>query len=117
MSEIVRYKGKATLIHRIHMNETLEDQCKYIIEQELFGEEIKMPKYCDSYVEWITEDFYDEYMIKNNNVYKIEFEKMECDYEFYEGKCINDAITEFHVMYYNGGGDLHEAIRQAIYNS
>ena len=117
MSETVRYKGKAILIHRMFLNETLEDQCKYAIEQKLFGEEIKMPKYCDSYEEWIRDDFYDEYMIKNGRLYEIEFEKMDCEYEFYEGKCINDAVTEFHVMYYNGGGDLHEAICNAIDNA
>lgn len=117
MSEIVRYKGKAILIHRIFANETLEQQCKYVIEQELFGQEIKMPEYCESYVEWIQNDFYDKYMVKGNSLYKLEYEKMDCEYEFYEGKCINDAITEFHVMYYNGGGDLHEAICQAIDNA
>lgn len=111
MSETVRYKGKLTKINKIY-GESLENQCKRILEGLDPGFELN--NYYDTYAECLLEEYYDKFYVNEDVLYRIEKEKLDTNFDIFEGhKNINDTI-DFHVMYYNGGCDLSEALDEVI---
>ncbi len=68
MSEVVRYKGKLRLVEKLN-NETLEQQCKRILEEN--DKDIALDSY-DSYEEMFYNKFDKEYVIVENNIYHVE---------------------------------------------
>lgn len=60
MSESVVKIGKLKLVERLE-NETLEEQCKRILESEF--ENFKLKSYYENYKEALESELYDEYYV------------------------------------------------------
>lgn len=104
MSETVRIKGNLIKLDRIQ-NETLEEQCKRILN-------CKLDEFYDTYEEMLKGDYCDKYIILDNNIYEMRYDKEDNECEFFEGEFNEDGSIDFHVMYYNGGCDLTEALEE-----
>lgn len=110
MSEDVYYRGKVKLLER-NLEETLEEQCKRIFNQEL------KKSYHETYADALLEEHYDEYIIYDGNLYSIgDLEDVDIYDELFKSKRIDDKNIGFEVKYYNGGCSLTEAIHQALDN-
>lgn len=110
MSEMVHYNGKLKLVDRLP-NETLEDQCKRLLETD------EVTKYYDSYREMFEDVLYDRYVINDNNIYEILSKKRhEYDEDIFIMKDNKDGTYDYEVMYYNGGCGFTEAIEEAFEN-
>lgn len=108
MSETRRFKGKLKLINRY--NKTLEELC-----EELTPKYAKEDfKYWNSYTQFIEEEMYDTYIIHKGEVYKIEKEEVDVDFEICEGHKNNDNTIDFHVMFYDGGTCLSEMLEEVL---
>ena len=108
MSEVVRKKGCIKLLKR-EEGKTLEEQCKNIILSEV--KDFKgLPSCYDTYAEYLSMELYKKYYIRDNKVYSIELESFNDDYSFFEGDVNENGDINFHVMYYNGGCNLSEAL-------
>lgn len=107
MSEDVRYSGKLMLVTKLN-TETLEEQCKRICNE--IGYELT--KWCDTYEELVRDELYDNYIILEDRLYKMEY---TCDQngEYFEANYDAEGNIKFEVGFYNGGCDLHEAIEEA----
>ena len=104
MSEMVKYKGKATLVEKLE-NETLEEQCKRLLEN------VELESYYDSYMEQIGyED--NNYVILSDNIYLLD--KKECDFndDYCHINKIDDKTFEFDTAFYNGGTSLCEMLEE-----
>lgn len=109
MSEQVYKTGKLKLIEK-KPYETLEEQCKRILEEHNKDTELD---FYDSYVEMFNDEFYYEYIILDDNIYKvIELNDSDCDniYELHDNK---DGTMNFVLSYYNGGESFDEAMEEA----
>ena len=110
MSEQVYETGKIKLVEK-KPNETLEEQCKRILEKHNKDTELS---FYDSYVEMFSDEFYYEYIILNNNIYKI-IELNDLDYDnIYELHDNKDGTMNFVLSYYNGGESFDEAMEEAF---
>mgnify|MGYP001851049317 CR=1 FL=1 len=109
MSEQVYETGKIKLVEK-KPNETLEEQCKRILEEHNKDTELD---FYDSYVEMFNDEFYYEYVILEDNIYKV-IELNDSDYnniyELYDNK---DGTMNYVLSYYNGGESFDEAIKEA----
>lgn len=111
MSRVVRYKGTLKIVPKLN-NETIEEQCKRILKERLDNDEL--PSYHETYQEWLLDVFYDdEYYIKDNILYEIHKEELECC-DIFEGNFNKDGDIDFHTMYYNGGCCLTEALDEIM---
>ena len=109
MSETVRYKGKITPVYPLE-GETLEDTAERILEENL----IDKKDYYDSCSEQLYEDLYEQYEVINGLIYKLGIERKDPNYTFFEASSNDDGSFDIHVMYYNGGCGLGEAIENAV---
>ena len=111
MSETVRYTGKMSLIPKLE-NETLEEQCKKILKEYDYS---KLYSYYDSWEEMLCDKLYGQYVIFDNDIYKI-IEKIHknIDQDIFEAYHNNDGTISYEVMYYNGGCSFDEAISYAL---
>lgn len=107
MSETVHYKGTLTKFEK-QENETLEDQCKRLSDNK------EIPSYYDSYIEFFSDEYYQHYIIIDNDIYSISKKSIDIDDEIFESKRINKHVIEFQVKYYNGGCNFNEAIEEAL---
>lgn len=115
MSETVHYKGKLIRADKLP-NETLEEQCKRILE--LIGQctYCEVDEFYTSYAEMLTDEYYQQYIIHRDDLYQIEYRSLDMD----DGIFITKPIPygyEFEVKYYNGGCGFSEAIGYALNNS
>lgn len=110
MSETVHYRGKLKKVERVG-NEKLEDQCKRLINN------VELDSFYDSYTEMLLDQYYEKYILYNNNLYLIE-EKEEIDAynDIFTSHKIDDKTIQFEVKYYNGGCGFSEAIDYALEN-
>ena len=111
MSEVVRYTGKIKLVEKLQ-NESLEEQCKRILMQHKYTE---LSSYCDSWIEMLYEEMYDNYVIVNDNLYEI----LEKNNKGYDTDIFNisenkDGSYDYEVMFYDGGCSFSEAIGIAL---
>lgn len=107
MSEVVHYKGTLKEI-KSNKGETLEELCKRMMEGKT------LPKYCDTYREYLEDVYYLEMVIQEGRLYKVEKEEVSLYGEIYESNENEDGDIEFEVKYYNGGCSFEEAIGTAI---
>lgn len=111
MSETVRYTGKIKLLERIN-NETLEEQCERIAEENHCREFIG---YYDNWQEVIMYELVDKYVIHNDKVYEVLEQKDVDIYEsVFKGLKNKDRTINYDVMYYNGGCSFDEAIGRVL---
>lgn len=108
MSSTVHYKGTLTKVDKLE-NEDLESQCK-----RLLGD-AELEKWCDNYEEMFLDKFYNEYVIYDNNIYKVERKELGHDMDIFNIHEKNGKY-EFEVMYYNGGYGFSDAIAKAFKN-
>lgn len=107
MSETVHYKGILKKVEK-QDGETLEEQCKRLLENK------ELPSYCDSYEEYILDEYYREIVIHKGVIYRVEKEGVDPDGDFFNASIKENGEIEFEVRYYNGGCSFNEAIEEAI---
>ena len=92
--------------------QTVESWCKeYCIRNG-----IQMRSYYESYEECFSNECSKEFIICNNNVYKI-IKNMECDGDdIYHASVNEDGTIDYVLSYYNGGCGFNEAIECALEN-
>lgn len=111
MSESVVEIGKLKLVEKLK-NETLEEQCKRILESRIEGFILK--SYWEDYECALRDEFYDEYYVFNDNLYDLEYKTIEPYCDIAEGKIQKDGTIEFTTAYYNGGACLHEMLDEVM---
>ena len=108
MSETVYYKGKLKDVVRLD-NETLEEQCKRIINCELDDD------YYKTFKEMLLDEYYDKYVIYGDILYSIvEKISLDADGSIFNMSNDDDGTLNFEVRYYNGGCSFDEAIEHAF---
>jgi len=108
MSETVYYKGKLKDVVRLD-NETLEEQCKRIINCELDDD------YYKTFKEMLLDEYYDKYVIYGDILYSIvEKISLDADGSIFNMSNDDDGTLNFEVRYYNGGCSFDEAIECAF---
>lgn len=90
------------------LNESLEDICK----RNLSGE---MPSYYKTHVEWMKGVGYRQFIILNDELFKVEYSELDPFDDIYKMSKNNDSYS-FEVKYYNGGRSFDEAVEQAYEN-
>lgn len=111
MSEMVHYTGKIAPVGKLS-NETLEEQCKRILEEHKY---LALSKYCDSWREMLCDKLYEKYVIAGGEVYKvIEKNHRDMDEDIFDAHDNGDGTIDYEVMYYNGGCSFNEAIGYAL---
>lgn len=110
MSEVVRYKGILKEVKKVN-DCSLEELCELIFREENPNEQL--PSYCDNYQEWLEDEYYYKYYIRDDKLYLVEKEQVNFVDCFFEGNKKDDGI-EFHVMYYNGGCGFNEALDEVM---
>jgi len=79
---------------------------------EKAGEE--KPNYCDTFLDALREDHYNEYVVVSGKLYSIQSkEEDSCD-DIFEAERAQDGSIKFFVQFYNGGCSLSEALEEAI---
>jgi hypothetical protein len=104
MSETVHYKGTLTKVDLEGL--TIEEFAKKTVGEG------NLEQWCDSYAEQLMDD--DEYMIRNGDLYKIDSEEVDTDYDIFNMNEAPDKTLKFEVMYYNGGCGFTEALNEAF---
>lgn len=100
MSEYERVKGTLTRLDVDDYEEFAKDLLR------VKGEDLdKMPTYCHSCLDWLTGDYYDEYIVLNDILYRIEHieSEMDADPYFCNLTKLDDKTFSFDTMFYNGG--------------
>ena len=115
MSEMVFCRGIIREVKKLP-NETLEDLCERLCEEEdislYFDEEKRLVRY-SNYKEALLNDLYDEYFIVGDKLFKtIEYERIEED-DFGVIKLENGDYL-FSGGFYNGGTCLSECIDEKL---
>lgn len=108
MSETVHYRGKLIYQEKNSPTDTLEEQCKRVMNGE-------KKDYYDTFQEALTDTYYREYVIQDDKLYKVtDFSDIEEYEDIFRAKKINGQDFEFEVKYYNGGCGFEEAIDYAL---
>lgn len=74
----------------------------------------ELPKYTDSWEECIMDKFYQEAIIIDELVYRVEKEEQNPYDSVFEATKNEDGSYDFIVKYYNGGCGFDEAINYAV---
>jgi len=106
MSETVHYKGKLQEIIKLG-NETLEEQCKIILNKELDDNFM-------SYQEYLLDEYYQKYIVHDGILYSVEKQNVEQDQDIFNISYSGCCSFNFEVKYYNGGCSFDEAIEYAF---
>jgi len=110
MSEVVYYKGTLKMCIK-NYNETLEEQCKRLMNRELDA------NYYDSYKLMLLDEYYDKYIIHDDIIYSIvEKKTLDPDGSIFNISENTDGTVNFEVRYYNGGTSFDETIEYAFEN-
>jgi len=110
MSETVYYKGTLTEVYRLE-NETLEDQCKRILQVEEFNDD-----YYDSFQEMVLDQSYERYIVQDGILYAVQRQELNSEDSLFNISKNEDGTLNFEVRYYNGGCSFDEAIEYAFEN-
>ena len=110
MSEMQHYTGKAKLLLR-HYRETLEDQIRDVIGSN--PEKLKEGGW-QTYREQLNDEYYEEYVIVNDQLFKLEdLKEHDGDDDIYNAHAVG-IDYQFEVQFYNGGESLEGAVEEAI---
>lgn len=109
MSEVVHYRGKLYEVEKLE-NETLEEQCKRLLENK------ELDEFYDSYKEMLLDDLSDYFTEHNEVIYRITKENVDIDEDIFQMNKNEDGSISFEVKYYNGGCGFSEAIEEAFEN-
>lgn len=109
MSKYVGYTGTLKFMKKLN-NETLEEQCKRIVN-DLTDGEIDM-SYYDTFKDALFDEFYNKYYVHENDLYAVEREEYDGQ-DIFKGERKNKNIN-FHVQYYNGGCSFSEALDKVM---
>jgi len=118
MSNYERHKGK---IRKIDLNKI--SMMDYLVqfapetERENLREKYNDNIYHMLYECSLVDDMPDKFIIVKDELYEIiESKRMDVEMDIYDADSNSDGTISFHVMYYNGGCGLTEAIEEAIEN-
>jgi len=106
MSDTVHYKGKLQEIIKLG-NETLEEQCKRILDKELDDDYI-------SYQEYLLDECYQKYIVHDNILYSVEKQNVAQDQDIFNISYSGCCSFNFEVRYYNDSCSFDEAIEHAF---
>lgn len=101
MSETVHYKGKLKPTGKT-VSEYVKEKCSEI------------PEYYNDEKEYFNDTFYNAAVEVSGQVYEVEKEDVDSDYDIFIAIKNDDGSISFEVMYYNGACSFDEAIDQAI---
>ena len=113
MSEIVNYRGKLTKMDKLP-NETLEQQCKRILEAIEASVCILNNEYYKSYAELLITEYSRKYIIQNNELYMILYKKINIEDDVFVVIPTESGYV-FELKYNNGVYGFQEAIEEAFY--
>lgn len=109
MSQQETHIGKLIKIDKCKET-SVEEWCKeYCIENKNYKED-----YYDTYEEYFRDEYYDEFVIVDDNIYKIIENKRYTD--IFKANKNELGQIEYVLNYYNGGCGFSEAIEYAIRN-
>jgi len=113
MSETVHYKGVATKITP-PKGKTLIDVAKDILKDR----NKEMPDYFDNAVDFLVDEFYNEffYRAKTKTLYSITKVERDPDADIIEANEKEDGTIEYELRYYNGGAGFNECLDDAFDN-
>jgi len=114
MSYYEHYRGNLNKVERLE-NESLEYQCKRLLEEEM-SREVFLPDYYDSYGEMLVNEFYGEYYVYNGILYSMYREFIDSDGDIFNANEGENGAINFEVRYWNGGCGFNEAIKRAVEN-
>lgn len=113
MSEMMHYTGKLQLVEN-NLNETLEEQCKRILEEHNYHE---LERYSNSWSEMLYDKLYEQYIIANEKLYKvIENNYIDIDENIFIAHENTDKTIDYEVVYYNSGCSFSDAVKEALEN-
>lgn len=114
MSEDVTYIGHLEEIERKE-NESLPDVMKRLIEKDLIVNADVIDKHYNNDIEiYFRENYSDQYIIKNDRIYKINIDSRSTYDDIFEASYNSDGTIQFVVQFYNGGCGLGEALEEAL---
>lgn len=118
MSEMQHRKWILKKVEKLE-NETLEETCKRIFEEQLDEEDQhKFGMSSLSFKEFLLNectDSFSGYYIYNNELYEIEnIEDVYEDDDIFKAKFIDESTIEFEIQFYDWGLDWKTAIEYAI---
>lgn len=105
MSDYEHHIGKIT---EVVIKESLELTCKEIVENN------ELPSYQDSYVEYLLDELYDEYLVINGKLYSVEKEAIDPYDDIQRLHKNEDGTFSFEAKFYNGGTCLSEVLEDAF---
>lgn len=113
MSYIEYHSGKLEIIP-MKLDDSLEGQCKRIALKEVPNLDIKyiLDNY-DSFESFFRDNFYEEYLILNERIYKI-IEHSKSDEDMFDVWENSDGTISFSGSFYNGGTFLNEMIEDGL---
>lgn len=119
MSEDVLYQGNIIEIEK--EIEKIEDKIWNILSENLkqeYLENFNNGYGYDDLTEFFydNDELYDNYILTNNNLYKINSMKKEEGMQVFYSTEKEDGTIDFVVLFYNGGCSFGEAIEQALNN-
>lgn len=106
MSETVHYKGTLTKVDLSGLS--IEEFAKKTVGES------RLEQWCDSYTEQLLDE--DEYIVHNDELYKVDSQEVDTDYDIYNMNEAPDKTLKFEVMFYNGGQSFTEALETAFEN-
>ena len=113
MSQIVRKKGKLKLIPKLE-GETLEQQCKRVIEYNR-GSNIDNYDDCyNSYEEQLLDEFCMHYHSYNGNLYELRYNVLLYENDVVESKLNKNGSINFDVMYCNDKTCLSKMLNRIL---
>ena len=107
MSEQVVETGKLVLV-----SDNLKVFLKHHFGEDTYWEKIDAHGTDEEVFGW--EDLYENFVIINDKVYKIEDYINHDDYDVFHASELPDGRIEFVVSYYNGGCSMNEAVEYAV---
>lgn len=112
MSETVHYRGTAVLISK---GEQAEIDAKIILAEK---GEIEKPNYYKTWVEYLSDEFYNDYYYHEptESLYEIDYKEIDPYEDIIKAHYINLTNTKigFELKYYNGGAGFNECLEEAI---
>jgi hypothetical protein len=112
MSETVVYTGKLMKVDKLD-TETPETWCKEYCQQNGVSE---LDKYYKTWVECFSDEFYDDFIVHKNDIYRIINRTRIGENDIFYAKKDDRGCIDFVLSYYNGGCGFSEAIEEALDN-
>lgn len=108
MSRTEHVVGK---LYLVEMSGSVEETCKNMLNAEGFSE---LGEYYKSWTELFEDQYYREYFIYDDKIYKMDIEDNDEDLDWAKAsKNDNDSIS-FDLMWNNGGADMGEVLTYAL---